>query len=68
MQRTGSTSAFTRQSGVRIAIADPTLNSVRIGGLFPSDNVDGFVRVLEELYDVKSERRTDGSIVLRRAR
>jgi ferric-dicitrate binding protein FerR (iron transport regulator) len=60
--------AFAAQSGRRIEFADPALRAVRIGGLFPNEDADGFVRVLEEVYDVKSERRADGTIVLRKAR
>ena len=59
--------AYEQRSGHRIVIADPTLSSVRIGGRFPADDVDGFVHLLAEIHDVKSERRTDGTIVLRRA-
>ncbi|MBL9206821.1 MAG: FecR domain-containing protein [Opitutaceae bacterium] len=60
--------AFARESGRRIEIADTALGEVRIGGRFPTQDVDGFVRVLEEIYDVKSERRSDGTLVLRAGR
>jgi len=60
--------AFARESDRRIEIADPALGDVRIGGRFPTLDVDGFVRVLEEIYDVKSERRPDGTLVLRAGR
>jgi transmembrane sensor len=59
---------FAQRSGRRIEIADATLATVRIGGRFPTDDVDGFVRALAEIYDVESEQRPDGSIVLRRRR
>jgi transmembrane sensor len=60
--------AFSAQAGRRVEIGDPALAEVRIGGRFPTEDVEGFVRVLEEIYDVKSERRADGAIVLRKAR
>ncbi len=60
--------AFAQRSGRRIEISDPALAAVRIGGRFPTDDVDGFVRALDEIYDVKAEKRADGSIVLRKAR
>lgn len=60
--------AFARESGRRIEIADSVLGEVRIGGRFPTQDVDGFVRVLEEIYDVKSERRADGTLILRAGR
>lgn len=59
--------AMARGSGRRIELGDPGLGAVHIGGRFPQDDVDGFVRVLEEIYSVKAERRADGTIVLRRA-
>jgi len=60
--------AFARESGRRIEIADPALAEVRIGGRFPPQDVDGFVRVLEDIYGVKSERRPDGTLVLTASR
>ena len=60
--------AFSQRTGRRIEIGDPTLGAVRLGGRFPTDDIDGFVRVLEEIYDVKAERQADSSLVLRRAR
>ena len=59
---------FAQRSGRKIEFGDPALGAVRIGGRFPTDDVDGFVHALEEICDVKSERRADGSIVLRKAR
>jgi transmembrane sensor len=59
---------FSERSGRRIEVSDPELASVRIGGRFPNEDVDGFLRALETVYDVKAERRADGSVTLRRAR
>jgi ferric-dicitrate binding protein FerR (iron transport regulator) len=56
--------AFTQQSGQKIEITDPLLRAVRIGGRFPNQDVEGFVRVMEEIYNVESERRADGTLVL----
>jgi transmembrane sensor len=56
--------AFTQQSGQKIEITDPLLRAVRIGGRFPHQDVEGFVRVMEEIYNVQSERRADGTLVL----
>jgi transmembrane sensor len=60
--------ALARRSGRRIELGDADLGEVHIGGSFPPDDVDGFVRALEQIYNVKIERRTDGVIVLRKAR
>lgn len=58
---------FAERSGQIIEIADPALAAVRIGGRFPTDDVDGFLRALEELYQVRAVRRPDGAIILRKA-
>lgn len=55
---------ITAQSGRTIEIGEPALEAVRIGGRFPIGDVDGFIRVIEEIYEVKSEVRADGAIVL----
>jgi ferric-dicitrate binding protein FerR (iron transport regulator) len=58
---------FARRTGRRIEFADVALPAVQIGGRFPTDNVDGFFRAIEEIYDVKAEWRADGVIVLRKS-
>ena len=60
-------STFSERTGRRIEISDASLGEVRIGGRFPTEDLDGFIRALEEIYDVKSDTRSDGTIVLSRA-
>jgi transmembrane sensor len=60
--------AFNRHNDVRLVIGDETLRTLPIVALFRSDNVEGFVRLLEGTMGVKAERRGDAEIVLRRAR
>jgi transmembrane sensor len=55
---------FSTHSGQRIEIAEPQLASVRIGGRFPAADVEGFLRALEAVYDVKANRRPDGVVML----
>lgn len=57
---------FTQRSQQRIELGEPELATVRIGGRVPQHDVDGFLRALETLYDVKREVRSDGVIVLRK--
>lgn len=57
---------FAQRTGRRIEVADRALAAVRIGGRLPDDDVEGFVRALEEVYGVRVERRADGVIVLRK--
>jgi transmembrane sensor len=60
--------AFAQRTGRRIEIDSAELAAVRIGGRPPMDDVEVFLRALGEIYDVKSERRADGTMVLRRTR
>lgn len=56
---------FSRRSGQTLRLGDATLKGVRVGGRFPVDDVDGFVRALEEIYQIKCERQSDGAFVLK---
>ncbi len=50
----------------QIVIADPDLDRIRIGGTFRSDNVDGFVRLLNTTLGINSKSTEDGRTLLRR--
>ncbi len=58
---------FNRRNRVQLVVADPALAALPIGASFRSDNVDGFVRLLEASFGVRVER-TDTTITLRRAK
>lgn len=60
--------AFAQRTGQRLEIAEPALAAVRIGGRFPAEDSDGFVRALKEIYGVESEIGPDGTILLRKTR
>jgi len=57
---------FEARTGRRLVLADPALAGLRIGGRFPGDDLEGFVRLLEEHYGVRSHVAPDGAIVLSR--
>jgi transmembrane sensor len=59
---------FNRHSSQRIVLGDASLESRQLGGLFRTDNVEGFVRMLEESMDIKASRRGNEEIVLMPAR
>ena len=59
--------AFNRRNRVQLIVADPALASLPIGTSFRSDNVDGFVRLLEVSFGIVAERR-ENAIWLHRAR
>lgn len=58
---------FNRRNHVQLVIADPALGETPIVASFRSDNIDGFVRLLELSVGVTAER-SDNTITLRRAR
>jgi transmembrane sensor len=58
---------FNRDNHRKIVVDDPALETLLIGASLRSDNIEGFVRMLETSFHVTAERRDDGVIVLRRA-
>ncbi len=58
--------AFNRCNRVKLVIADSSLNLMPIVASFRSDNVEGFVRLLEATTEVRADRAGD-TITLRRA-
>jgi len=60
--------SFNRRNPQRLVIGDPALAGLPIVASIRSDNVEGFVRLLEGAMGVKAERPPSGEIVLRRAR
>jgi transmembrane sensor len=60
--------AFNRHSpagsGAPLVIGDPVLRTRRLGGTFRAANVDGFVRLLEQSLEVRTERRGEKIVLL----
>jgi transmembrane sensor len=59
---------FNRHNQVQLTIADPDLAALRISASFRSDNIEGFVRLLEASFGVRPERRGANEIVLLKSR
>lgn len=59
---------FNRLNHLQIVIADESLGRMPIVASFRSDNIDGFLRLLEITANVKAEHEGDNRIVLRRGR
>jgi transmembrane sensor len=57
---------FNRSNPVRISVGDPALGDMRLSAAFRSDNVEGFVRLMQSDFGVIAERTEDGLIVLRK--
>ena len=59
---------FNRHNPVVLRIDDPALQDVRLSARFRSDNVQGFLRLLESDFRVRAEQMVGGEVVLRSAR
>jgi len=59
--------AFNRHNTIQLIIADPALANVHLSGRYRSDNIEGFVRLLERGFDVRVDRSGE-TILLRKAR
>jgi len=57
---------FNRSNAVQLVIADPSLAEIKLSARLRSDNIDGFVRLLERGFDIKAER-VGNEILLRKA-
>jgi transmembrane sensor len=58
---------FNRRNVVQLVLIDSELAKVRISAAFRSDNIDGFVHLLEAGFGVQCERRGETEILLRAA-
>lgn len=62
----GIVAEFNRRNPVRLVIADPAVAALRLSATVRSDNVEGFVRLLEADFDVRADWRGETEITLRR--
>jgi transmembrane sensor len=56
------------QHRIKLRIGDADLGDLEVSGFFRTDNVEGFVRLLEGSFGVTADRTSESEIVLRRAR
>jgi transmembrane sensor len=62
----GIVGEFNRRNPVRLIIADPAVAALRLSATVRSDNVEGFVRLLEADFGVRADWRSETEIALRR--
>ncbi|WP_129779553.1 FecR family protein [Peristeroidobacter soli] len=55
---------FSRYRTKRIIVADPRIASIRIGGRFPSDEADAFLRSVQSGFPVRIIEGADGTVYL----
>lgn len=58
---------FNCRNPVRLTLGDTHLGELRLSATFRSDNVEGFMRLMESDFGVKAEWRGDSEIVLSKA-
>lgn len=59
--------AFNQANGLQLVLGDPALAGVQLSASFRSDNVEGFVRLLEVGFRIRAVRRGDRELVLQPA-
>ena len=59
---------FNRRNRLQLVVSDPKLAAERITVSFRTDNVEGFVRLLEAGFGVRAERPAPGEIALHKQR
>jgi len=59
-------SEFNRHNPVQVSLGDSDLESITLSSAFWSDNVEGFVRLMESSFGMKAEWASSREIVLRR--
>ena len=58
---------FNRSNPIQVVLSDPTLETISLSSSFWSDNVEGFVRLMESSFDMEAEWRGSREIVLRKS-
>lgn len=59
---------FNRSNPVKVVLSDPSLETISLSSTFWSDNVEGFVRLMESSFGMEAEWRGSREILLRKAR
>lgn len=58
---------FNRYNARQIVIADPSLDTLRVGGNFKLDNSDAFVRLMQSVFPVQAQQRNHEVLLTRKA-
>jgi transmembrane sensor len=58
---------FNSSNPIQVVLNDPALESISLSSTFWSDNVEGFVRLMESSFGMEAEWRGSREIVLRKA-
>lgn len=55
---------FNTRNRVQLVVSDPSIEDLRVSGIFRAENVEGFVRLMEGSFGMEVSRRTEQEIVL----
>lgn len=55
---------FNRYNTRKLELGDPALAALRVGGHFRADNIDAFVRLLEQVFPVRAEQHGGRTLLL----
>lgn len=55
---------FNRYNTRQLELGDPGIAALRVGGHFRADNIDAFVRLLEQVFPVRAEQQGDRTLLL----
>ena len=59
---------FNSSNPIQVVLDDPSLESISLSSSFWSDNVEGFVRLMESSFGMEAEWRGSREIVLQKAK
>lgn len=59
---------FNNRNDVQLVLGDASLENIHLSQIFRSDNVEGFVRLMEKNFEMRAEWRGSSEIVLRDAK
>jgi transmembrane sensor len=58
---------FNQRNPIQVVLSDPSLETISLSSTFWSDNVEGFVRLMETSFEMEAEWRGSREIALRKA-
>jgi transmembrane sensor len=59
---------FNAHNPVQLTVNDPELESLKLSATFRSDNVEGFVKLMENAFGMRAEWQSEREVALQRAR
>jgi len=64
MELARAVALMNRHNRLQIVLGNPALGRLRVSGVFRSDNPEGFVRIVEQTFDLRAEYQGEHEVVL----